>query len=356
MKTRNYVNKANKIFDDMYNYDKTVYTSSKNKLVITCKIHGDFEKRADVHLSGQGCPTCSSKIKSLARTTKKDENIEKANKVHNNIYDYSLIDYTGQRKEYDIICKKHGIFKVRFDKHLSGRGCQKCSIESRCNILRLPLAEVLNKIAKVHGDKYDTYNLNYKGSNYKMTPTCKKHGDFEVTPQEFFNGSNCPYCAVKFSKAEIEIKEFIEKYQEIEHSNRKILKNKFEIDIYIPSLKIAIEYNGLYYHSDKFHKSNYHLNKTIQCRDKGIRLIHIFEDEWIHKKDIVKSNILEIIKETPNIISVDACEVKNVTPEVCKDFLDKNSLDKYSEINLAFGLYYEDELISIVCQDKDLIF
>ena len=65
----------------------------------------------------------------------------------------------------------------------------------------------------------------------------------------------------------------------------------YELDIYIPSKKIAIEYNGLIWHSEKFKGKvfNYHLNKTENCEKIGIRLIHIFEDEWNEKKEIIKS-------------------------------------------------------------------
>ena len=72
----------------------------------------------------------------------------------------------------------------------------------------------------------------------------------------------------------------------------------YELDIYIPSKRIAVEYNGLAWHSEKF-KGNgtktYHLMKTNLCKENGIKLIHFFEDEWLEKKEIVKSVLTEIL-------------------------------------------------------------
>jgi len=75
----------------------------------------------------------------------------------------------------------------------------------------------------------------------------------------------------------------------ISRNNRTILNGK-ELDFYIPDLNIAIEYNGLYWHKESVRVSkNYHLEKTQACEEKGIKLIHIFENEWLQKQNIVKS-------------------------------------------------------------------
>lgn len=89
-------------------------------------------------------------------------------------------------------------------------------------------------------------------------------------------------------------------------NNRTVLDSGKELDIYLPDIKLAIEFDGLYWHSDKFLDKNYHLRKTKECEEKEIHLIHIFEDEWINKKDIVKNKIIKLIylleKERRDII------------------------------------------------------
>jgi very-short-patch-repair endonuclease len=97
------------------------------------------------------------------------------------------------------------------------------------------------------------------------------------------------------SMMEIEIFEWIKEISpDANHSDRKIIPPLL-IDIYIPSANLAIEFNGLYWHSE-FHKDKkYHLNKTNMCKDLGIDLIHIWEDDWINRKDVLKSIILNRI-------------------------------------------------------------
>ena len=98
---------------------------------------------------------------------------------------------------------------------------------------------------------------------------------------------------VKHSSEELEIYDFVKSIYNgnIENGNRTILGGK-ELDIYIPEKNIAIEYDGLFWHSEYFKRDiNYHLEKTLKCEELGIRLIHIFGDEWENKKEIVKSII-----------------------------------------------------------------
>jgi hypothetical protein len=114
----------------------------------------------------------------------------------------------------------------------------------------------------------------------------------------------CPNCFPKFkSQGEIELLEFIKSIEssEIIENDRKVLNGQ-ELDIYIPSKNIAIEFNGLYWHSELFKDKNYHLNKTELCEKNNIRLIHIFEDEWSLYKENIKKLLFEIIIEDYDLI------------------------------------------------------
>ena len=86
--------------------------------------------------------------------------------------------------------------------------------------------------------------------------------------------------------------------------------------MYFPELKVGIEYNGLYWHSEEMGKDrNYHFNKSLECYDKGIRLIHVFEDEWLYKQDIVKSKIKHILGlNTNERVYARKCYIKEVPP------------------------------------------
>lgn len=117
-----FINKANKIHNNEYNYDKIDVTNNKTKIVITCKKHGDFEQQPRAHLKGQGCPKCFRERKKF--TT--EQFIDKSNKKHNNLYDYSLVEYENKKNKVKIICKKHGIFEQNAGHHLRGVGCPIC--------------------------------------------------------------------------------------------------------------------------------------------------------------------------------------------------------------------------------------
>ena len=93
------------------------------------------------------------------------------------------------------------------------------------------------------------------------------------------------------SYSEKELSDFVKSLGvEIIENDRTIISPK-ELDIYIPSKKLAIEFDGLYYHSELFVNKNYHLDKTNECNKKGIDLIHVYEDDWVEHKESVKSMI-----------------------------------------------------------------
>jgi hypothetical protein len=138
---------------------------------------------------------------------------------------------------------------------------------------------------------------------------------------------------------------------EIIKGDRKILSGK-EIDMYLPSNKLGFEFNGLYWHSELHKEKSYHLDKKNRCIDNDINLIHVWEDDWIYKKDIVISRINNLLNI--NIIKIMArnCEIKKVSSKDSKIFLDENHLQSniYSSYNI--GLYHNNELVSIMTFGK----
>ena len=164
----------------------------------------------------------------------------------------------------------------------------------------------------------------------------------------------CPTCYPKnqpTSKLEKEVVSYIKSLNiSLIENDRKILGGK-ELDIYIPSHNLAIEFNGLYWHSELNGKDrNYHLNKTIECEKQDIQLLHIFEDEWHDKQDIIKN----IIKIKLGLIDKRIYGRKTVIEEIDnqEDFLNTNHIQGYISAKVNLGLYYEDELISLLTFSK----
>jgi hypothetical protein len=124
-----------------------------------------------------------------------------------------------------------------------------------------------------------------------------------------------------------------------------------ELDIYIPEHNFAIEINGNYFHSEIGGDKNkyYHITKSQLCNDKKIKLIHIFEDEWLLKKEIVKSIILKNLNliSTQKIYAKD-CVLKEISSEEKISFLNKNHIQGNCIDKYRFGLFYDNELISVM--------
>lgn len=342
-----FIKKSNEVHNNFYDYSKTIYTTAKKKVTITCPIHGDFKQEAFSHYKC-GCPECGDMRTRQKRSIPVKEILEEAEKVHSGFYDYSkVVDYTTKSKKYTIICPKHGEFQQNFENHLTGRGCSKCGRDRTTKSQTLTVEEVLSKCIEAHGDRYSYPNLNYVLYNENINVVCKKHGEFKQVAANHMAGSGCPQCGWVDSKDEIAIRDFLSEHIEVDHANRNILKNRAEIDFYIPSLNLGIEFNGLYFHSDKFQHNNYHLDKTQQCQEKGIKLIHIFEDEWKNKEEVVKSRLLELIGKSPNVISAKDCKIKTVDFDTAKEFIKINDLTEIEELDVALGLYYNNDLICL---------
>ena len=122
-----------------------------------------------------------------------------------------------------------------------------------------------------------------------------------------------------------------------------------ELDIVIPEIKLAIEFDGNYWHSDKFkQEKNYHLNKTIECEKMGYRLIHIFEHEWIKKQDIVKAKLKSIFNRDQQSIYARKCVIKEITSKEKNEFLNKTHIQGEDKSNVKLGLYNNDELVAVM--------
>ena len=133
-------------------------------------------------------------------------------------------------------------------------------------------------------------------------------------------------------------------------NDRSILNGK-EIDIYLPEMNLAIEFNGLYWHSEVYKDKMYHQEKTILCENKGIQLIHIWEDDWLDKKDIVK-DIIQSKLGMNDKIPARKCTIKEVSSKESKEFLEKYHIQGNVNASIRIGLYYDDSLVEIATFGK----
>ena len=159
-----------------------------------------------------------------------------------------------------------------------------------------------------------------------------------------------------FSSAELKLYNFLLSYNiKVIQSDRKMI-NPYELDLYLPDYNIAIEYNGLYWHSEQQGKGkNYHLNKTLKCQEQDIQLIHIFEDEWLEKEEIVKSVILSKLGIFQRRLYARKCYIQEIDSKTKNNFLNKYHLQGKDNSSIKLGLYHNNELLSVMTFGKRTI-
>lgn len=157
------------------------------------------------------------------------------------------------------------------------------------------------------------------------------------------------------STLELELLDFIKSItdSDIIHGDRKILQGK-ELDIYIPNLKLAIEFNGTYWHCSGLKGRNYHQYKTIECTKRGIRLIHIFEYEWLNETTKAKllGYLKDIISNDTNIIYARKTVVKPISFVEAKLFCIENHLQDEASGEIYLGEYLGSELLAVMIIGK----
>lgn len=190
MTTKEFIEKAKLKHSNKYEYDKTKYIKSQEKVIITCDIHGDFEMTPNAHLNGQGCPKCGKIQKTLLQTKTTNEFMQEAKLKFGDKYDYSKAQYINGKTKICVICPIHGEFWVIPNKHLHrGDGCKKCSGKES-----LTIETFISRANKIHNNKYDYSKVNYVNSKSKICIICPQHGEFWQTPNKHLSGQGCPKC------------------------------------------------------------------------------------------------------------------------------------------------------------------
>ena len=338
---------------------KKIAEKNKNKTTddIICTIIHTTKKAPN---NGMVCLKRIKNYTTLRELTSNSEYKEKLTILINNIKD-SLIKNYGKcdiaEKEIREINKKRGFEKViQTNIKLYGKPNYFSTEKAKQNLRNLKLKRYYKRYQSSHySTPLFTEEELLKANNGDILKwkcnTCGKELSEHVNTL-FFREVRCKDCyKISVSNPEREIIQFLNDngINDIECNVRDKLVEGKEIDIYIPSKNIAIEYDGLWWHSSAhILNDSYHLNKTIKCEKKGIQLIHIFENEWFHKKEIVKSRLLDILGKYQMTIYARECEIKEVDQEEAKEFLNNNHLQGFIVSKYRIGLYYDNELVSLM--------
>ena len=188
---------------------------------------------------------------------------------------------------------------------------------------------------------------------------CEDGHEFEISNSNFYGRlrEGTPLCTIcnpigdNRSIKEKTLFEFIQSNYNLEVV--KSYRDRYEIDIYLPDIKLGVEFNGLYWHSDKFVDKNYHYDKTKYFNEKGIDIFHVWEDDWVNKQDIVKSMILNKIGKTTKKIFARKCLVREIKDtKIVKKFLNDNHIQGFANSKIKIGLFHNGEIVSLMTFDQ----
>lgn len=208
------------------------------------------------------------------------------------------------------------------------------------------------------GSKFIDFKI---GDKTNLLFNCDKCGrNFEILTHQFYwrshnNRNLCTNCfpiSDTSSMAEKEMLSFIkENYNDVVLENDKSIIKPYEIDIYLPQLNIGFEFNGVYWHSEKFKNKDYHLNKLNISKNKNVDLITIWEDEWNIKRNICESFILNKLGKS-NKIFARKCNIDVVSYIDSRKFLDDNHLQGDCKSSIRIGLFVNNEMVSLMTFSK----
>lgn len=183
--TEEFIEEASKVHNNLYDYSETVYVGSHTKVTVIDPIYGKFQVTPCNHIRKKSGHPERSFSKNRSTT---EEYINKVRKVHNDLYDYSKVDYRGSKSKIIIIDPIHGEFTQRAGNHLAGQGQPK----RRDDTLRLTLEQFIEKSKKFHGDLYDYSKVEYKNTYTNVRIIDPEYGEFKITPQYHMAGGGHP--------------------------------------------------------------------------------------------------------------------------------------------------------------------
>lgn len=335
------------LWGDRWDYSLVEFHDVRTEVTIICPSHGKFKQKPSLHLRGNvGCSRCSRQGMSS------EEFVAEAKEVWGERWDFSKVEYQGAFQKVTVSCPLHGDFEQLPYYLLGGAvGCRKCSIPTRT------IDEVMEKSILVWGDRWDfSKSSDLSNSKTPFTITCPEHGEFKQSPDNLLKGYLGCYRCHDFgtSQAEKSIRELLldigvnmpSTY--ISHGGRK-----YEIDMYSEELRVGIEFNGVYWHSEKFREREYHYNKSVAAAGNGIRLLHVWEDDWLFKNDIVKEHILRVLgKSSQPKIAARKMKVMEADFSTATEFLERTHIQGGTSATYYIGGFYEGELVALACFKK----
>jgi len=247
---------------------------------------------------------------------------------------------------------KHQSIKDKRKQTMSKRDYSEQRKQTSYNKTSIGFEQVINRVKEKVTPEFTREE--YIGSN-RLNKYPWKCIQCDHRFQSHIDYGTVPICRKCYPKTrsipEIEIGDFVSGLGFDIVTNDTDILNGLELDIYIPSKKIAIEHNGIYWHSDIKKKSNYHVDKYIKCKKLGIHLIQIFENEWHGSRDIIEARLKSVLGVS-NKLYARKCSISEITPKLYKKFCEENHLYGNANAKFKYGLFFENNLVATMSFSK----
>lgn len=353
---------------ERYDFTCAAYHGALSRITgIVCREHGEFSQYpAQLRRGGSGCPSCGGEVRASKRRATPEDVFAAARAKHNGFYTYDRAVYVNNATKMTVTCPVHGDFEATPNSHVSaGKGCPTCGAAKRG--YRKDVAGSARRTAdtklaehgarfeedarKVHGDAYDYSETVYLGRQSKVAIRCPKHGLFEQQAQHHLKrAQGCPECSHHRSKGEAQMLQFVSIFAEAETRNRKIVAPK-ELDIYVPAVNLAIEYCGEYWHAassvedEPFFRKR-HAEKHKACEAVGVRLLTVYESEWLERPHAIKRLVRNALGKTRGRLMARRCEVGRPGHAEAAQFFEAYHPQGGGGYGEHFGLYHGGKLVA----------
>lgn len=298
------VKDCDRVWGDRYSYQYVDYSKTKKFLQrIICPMHGEFRLSLSDHLGKRkrGCQQCGrdrcGRKNSIKNSWSQEEFISLCIKAHGSEYSYQDTIYNGALNLVTVACRIHGDFKIRADRHKSGKGCQKCMVDRRTSEKYLTSEQWLERCRLSHNTQYDYQYAAYIGTEAKVKIGCPTHGYFEQNAGHHMRGSDCPICMRQSHASKISMKWLASlQISHLEFEKHLTDINKYA-DGFDPLTNTVYLFHGDYWHANPDIFDPDHIHPTIgllfgsiyqktltdddRIREAGYNLVVMWENDWV---------------------------------------------------------------------------
>ena len=352
-----FIAKAAQVHGDKYSYPEQEYVGNKVKVEIVCAKHGAFWQKPNSHLGGKGCPECANDKKrernALISGLVKEGLLSRLKSV-NARWEYDITSFQGMAKPLRCVCPDHGEFFAWPNNLLHDAGCAQCGqvkLDAALAARRLTLEEVTQRGRAVYGDLFEYYKVEPWKHGARVFGKCKIHGtDWHQSAHDHVKYNPCGRCTCHLSRGEDAVFWLISNYTPAKQRDREILRPK-ELDIYIPSHNLAIEYCGEFWHSlgsveEVKAKKAAHHEKYLACKALGIRLLTVYESEWLQRGYALRRLFRNALGKGRGKLMARKCELKKVPNKEARSFYERYHPQGGDGSGEHYGLYWNGKLVA----------